>query len=226
MASNATQRIISGTIAGAAALTLTYYHPISFIVLLLAITVTAASEWLRIGNRIHLTSRPRRIGFAIAFIPYIAPALISLIALRLIPEGGFVSGTYLVLGLFALVWTTDIAAYVSGKMIGGPKIAPRLSPNKTWAGLIGAVLATALVSYYLAHLIGAGTTIYAPLFGILMALAAQTGDFLESWLKRQAGLKDSGNIMPGHGGMLDRIDGVITAAPLYGSVILSALLYN
>lgn len=226
MASNVTQRIVSATIAGVAALALTYYHPISFILLLIIITTISAWEWVRIGNSIHGESRKRRIWFVIAFVPYIAPALVSLVALRLMPEGGFVSGTYLILGLFALVWTTDIAAYVSGRMIGGPKLAPRLSPNKTWAGLIGAIIATSVVSHYLAQMVGAGTSIYAPLFGALMAIAAQTGDFLESWLKRQAGVKDSGSIMPGHGGMLDRIDGIITAAPLYAAVIFAALLYN
>ncbi|WP_375392124.1 phosphatidate cytidylyltransferase [uncultured Sphingomonas sp.] len=111
----------------------------------------------------------------------------------------------------ALVWATDIGAYFAGRAIGGPKLAPRWSPSKTWAGLVGGVA--------LASLVGAGfhawyglplrLTLATPALAVL----AQAGDLYESALKRRAGVKDSGNLLPGHGGVMDRLDGVVPVAP-------------
>jgi len=113
--------------------------------------------------------------------------------------------------LLALVWSTDIFAYFAGKTIGGPKMAPSWSPNKTWAGLgggvAGAILAGALVATWL------GTMIWPlALISGLLALLSQGGDVIESALKRRAGVKDSGALIPGHGGILDRVDGLMFAA--------------
>ena len=122
-----------------------------------------------------------------------------------------------VLGIVAIVIATDTGAYFSGRTIGGPKIAPRISPSKTWAGLAGGALAAALVSFGFFYsnvgsdafsVVGLG----ALLLGALLAVVAQAGDFLESWLKRRAAVKDSSNLIPGHGGVLDRIDGLLPVA--------------
>jgi phosphatidate cytidylyltransferase len=109
-----------------------------------------------------------------------------------------------------LVWATDIFAYFAGRSIGGPKIWPAVSPNKTWAGLLGGMAAAALFSVVFA---GVGnwsqSAITMALVGALLAVVAQAGDFLESWLKRRAGVKDSGTLLRGHGGVMDRVDGLV-----------------
>lgn len=118
----------------------------------------------------------------------------------------------------ALVWATDIGAFFAGRSIGGPKLAPRLSPNKTWAGLVGGTIAATALALALAPrglapvLVGATP---------LLAMLAQAGDLYESWLKRVAGVKDSGNTLPGHGGVLDRIDGLVPVAPVAALLVLT-----
>jgi phosphatidate cytidylyltransferase len=126
-------------------------------------------------------------------------------------------GLLLAFWALALVWATDIGAYFSGRAIGGPKLAPRVSPSKTWAGLGGGVLAALVLGFVLHRF--AGLPIQLAAASGLLAVAAQLGDLLESAMKRRAGVKDSGSLLPGHGGVMDRLDGVATAAPL------AALLY-
>nr|WP_295371802.1 phosphatidate cytidylyltransferase [uncultured Sphingosinicella sp.] len=106
-----------------------------------------------------------------------------------------------------VTWSTDTFAYFAGRSIGGPKLAPKISPKKTWAGLIGGMAGAALLGWITAHLFGLGAAfLYS---GALMGLLAQAGDLYESWVKRQAGVKDSGTLLPGHGGVLDRLDGLL-----------------
>lgn len=119
-------------------------------------------------------------------------------------------GVEVFLWLCAMVVATDVGAYVSGKSIGGPKLAPSISPNKTWAGLIGGMTAAALAS--LAFMaVTTNSVISLLLIGAATAVIAQAGDLLESWMKRCSGLKDSSHLIPGHGGVLDRIDGFLAA---------------
>lgn len=114
----------------------------------------------------------------------------------------------LLLWLIVIVAVTDTAAYATGRTIGGPKLVPRLSPGKTWAGLIGGIMGASLVAYVtLAH------AWQAWLLGPCLALCGQGGDLIESWLKRRANVKDSGSLLPGHGGVFDRIDAYLTCAP-------------
>lgn len=110
----------------------------------------------------------------------------------------------------ALVWATDIGAYFAGRTLGGLKLAPRISPSKTWAGLIGGVIAAEILSLILAAFCGLSWA--WAYFATLLAVSAQIGDLFESWLKRRAGVKDSGRLLPGHGGVLDRIDGLVPVA--------------
>ena len=118
-----------------------------------------------------------------------------------------------VLWLFVTVWSCDTGAYISGRSIGGPKLAPRISPNKTWAGLLGGILAAVVASVLLALISGSGSIVLFAIQGTLLALISQCGDLAESSLKRRFDVKDSGNLIPGHGGILDRVDGVLFAAP-------------
>jgi phosphatidate cytidylyltransferase len=119
--------------------------------------------------------------------------------------------------VLAAVIGTDIGAYFSGRLIGGPKIAPTISPSKTWAGLFGGMVGAALLGFgAIWGMNGAqsGTLVLLPLItliGASLAVVAQAGDFFESWMKRRAGVKDSGTLLPGHGGMFDRVDGLLAA---------------
>lgn len=121
------------------------------------------------------------------------------------------------LGVIAVVIATDVGAYFSGRAIGGPKIAPKISPSKTWAGLIGGMILAAVVSasfflYNVGEIRFSVMVGIAAAIGALLAVLAQCGDFFESWLKRKAGMKDSSNLIPGHGGVFDRIDGLLPVA--------------
>lgn len=139
-------------------------------------------------------------------------------ALSILYLRGTDSGLLIVFWTLALVWATDIGAYFSGRAIGGPKLAPTFSPNKTWAGLIGGVIVTALFSFTL-H-VYFQLPFRLVLLSIPLAVLAQMGDLFESQMKRKAGVKDSGTIFPGHGGVMDRLDGLIPVAPVVAIIIL------
>jgi phosphatidate cytidylyltransferase len=133
----------------------------------------------------------------------------ALIVIRRQPGG---DGLLWALWALALVWATDIGAYFAGRAIGGPKLWPAVSPNKTWAGLIGGMAAASLFAAVL-HT-AAGLPLRLTVATPALAVLAQGGDLYESWLKRRAGAKDSGALLPGHGGVMDRLDGVVPVAPV------------
>lgn len=140
----------------------------------------------------------------------IIPAGLSLIWLRTVPEHGL----ELVVWLFVVVWTTDTAAFATGRTIGGPRLAPTISPSKTWAGLIGGLTGAALVGFLLAYAITGHAVGLAALTGLIVGLASGLGDLFESYVKRRFRVKDSGGLIPGHGGFLDRLDSLLAAAPV------------
>ncbi len=139
---------------------------------------------------------------------YVGTPVFALLWLRALPGD---SGLLYAFWAMALVWATDIGAYFAGRGIGGPKIAPAISPNKTWAGLAGGMLGALLLGWALDRF--AGLDWRLAMASPLLAILAQVGDFFESWMKRRAGVKDSGVLLPGHGGVLDRLDGLVTSAP-------------
>ena len=122
-------------------------------------------------------------------------------------------GLLMILWLFVLVWSCDTGAYFAGRRIRGPKLAPRISPNKTWAGLLGGMLAAAGASSLLAVISELGSALLIALLGAILAFVSQCGDLAESGVKRRFNVKNSGALIPGHGGVLDRIDGLLFAAP-------------
>lgn len=138
---------------------------------------------------------------------YIGLPVLALVLLRDAPRGAAIVG-----GLFVAVWTTDTGALFVGRLIGGPKLAPILSPNKTWAGFLGGAIAAAVAEAIYAGIVG-GSLMRAIVLGLILALASHCGDLFESWVKRQFRAKNTGSLIPGHGGMLDRIDSVLFAAP-------------
>ena len=156
--------------------------------------------------------RPRDVETALGFLAplYVGGACVALVLLR----RDF--GAAATIWAFLLVWATDTGAYAFGRSIGGPRLAPRISPNKTWAGLFGGMACAALVGAGAIFTDAAAGLPVAALaaFGGATALVAQGGDLFESVLKRRVGVKDSGVLIPGHGGLFDRVDGLMTAAPM------------
>ena len=140
---------------------------------------------------------------------YIGIPAYSLVALRTHTADAL----WIVLGVFLVIWTADTGAMLAGKILGGPKLSPHLSPNKTWSGLsagliLPALVAAAYVSFF--H----GDAWRGLIVGLALAFTGHAGDLFESWVKRRAGRKDSGELIPGHGGILDRIDSTLFAMPL------------
>jgi phosphatidate cytidylyltransferase len=147
-----------------------------------------------------------------AGIPYVALPITALLWIRMQDNG-----LLLAFWALSLVWATDIGAFFAGRNFGGPKVAPAISPNKTWSGLIGGMAAALLLGWALASYFDLPFQLAIASPGL--ALLAQVGDFFESWMKRRAGVKDSGKILPGHGGVLDRLDGVVTSLPVAALLI-------
>lgn len=129
------------------------------------------------------------------------------------------TGRMTVLWLLAAVWAADVGAYGFGRVIGGPRLAPALSPNKTWAGFAGAVVCAAAASVAFAAVAGAGAGLTIVLTGAAIGAAAQAGDLVESAAKRHFGVKDTGGLIPGHGGLLDRVDGLMAASVVAALIV-------
>jgi phosphatidate cytidylyltransferase len=174
--------------------------------LVAAATIAMLVEW-------HALTKRRGAIWMPAGLLYIGAGAIALVWLRSLDNGA------IVLWIFIVTWSTDILAYFTGRSLGGPKLAPSISPGKTWSGLIGGVLGAALGGALIVHYCGLarGLVLLAP----LLAIAAQCGDLFESSLKRRAGVKDSGRLLPGHGGVLDRLDGLLPVALLTGGAYAS-----
>jgi phosphatidate cytidylyltransferase len=148
---------------------------------------------------------------------YVGVAGLALIWLR--ADG--IAGRMNVLFLLLVVWASDIGAYLVGRALGGPKLAPTISPGKTWSGAAGGLLAAAAVGLAIA-LSASGLPGWTTLVAGALGVVSQGGDLLESAIKRRFGVKDSGRLIPGHGGLLDRLDGVLAAAPM--AALLAAAL--
>jgi phosphatidate cytidylyltransferase len=141
---------------------------------------------------------------------------IAIIWLRSDPGFGLLAVVFLIVVTIA----ADTGAFISGRLLGGPKLWPRLSPNKTWAGLMGAVLAGAVIGALFWFAVPAASPLHLGVTAALLALVAQAGDLAESALKRRFGAKDTGTLIPGHGGVMDRVDGLIAAASAAGLIAL------
>jgi phosphatidate cytidylyltransferase len=146
-------------------------------------------------------------------VVYVGLPVLALLSIRSHPNG-----LVLTLWTMALVWACDSGAFFAGRAIGGPKLAPEISPNKTWAGFIGGIASAAVFAgiLYWFFALPLGLAIATP----VLAMLAQAGDLYESHLKRRAGVKDSGNLLPGHGGLMDRLDGLVAVAPFAALLVL------
>jgi phosphatidate cytidylyltransferase len=144
---------------------------------------------------------------AAAALAYAGFAAVSLAFLR----GDDAAGLKAILFLFAVVWATDIAAYFTGKTLGGPKLAPSISPGKTWSGAVGGAAAGLAAGLAAAAASGAPITGLLAATALFLTVVSQAGDLFESAVKRRFGVKDSGHVIPGHGGLMDRVDGLVAA---------------
>lgn len=203
-------RTFTGLVLIAAALLAAVQGGNIFALLVAAVATLMYYEWTR------LVRGWGPVWYAGGFIYALLPAL----ALLWIRERD-VHGLALLVWVFIVTWSTDIGAYFAGRSFGRRKLAPTISPNKTVEGLIGGVVAATVLGGAWASSTGLGTALLAlaPLF----AVAAQAGDLFESGMKRRAGVKDSGTWLPGHGGALDRLDGLVPVAVLTAAAQLAGL---
>jgi phosphatidate cytidylyltransferase len=182
-----------------------------FVAAMFALSLT---EWTKISLKIP----DRRLAFLIAGPIYLSISCLQFFFLRF----HVADGLDFVVFLLLLIWASDSFAYFYGKTFGGPKMSPTVSPNKTWSGYAGALLGPAVVLTICIHILTPTSLIeYTPpvwttlLAGAVMGVVGQSGDLLISFMKRKAGVKDSGAIIPGHGGILDRIDALLLVIPVY-----------
>jgi phosphatidate cytidylyltransferase len=125
-------------------------------------------------------------------------------------------GMLAIIFVIVIVITSDTAGFLFGRVLGGPRLWPRLSPNKTWAGMIGALVATSIIGALFWFAVPGASAVRLAATGVVLSLAAQGGDLAESAIKRHFGAKDSGSLIPGHGGVMDRVDGLVAAAAVVG----------
>lgn len=151
---------------------------------------------------------------AVVGVLYVGLPCLMLLWVRMGPERGVLALIF----LFAVVWSADIGAYLSGSWLGGPKLLPRASPNKTWTGLIVGVALGATAGAIGFAILG-GSALVGAAIGLPVSLAAVAGDLLESSMKRKFGVKDTGTIIPGHGGVLDRVDALMAAVLMFAALI-------
>ena len=154
-----------------------------------------------------LAPRSQRVWVA-GSIPYAGVLGIAPVVLRSDVEHGFTATIF----LYLCVWATDIVAYVVGRAFGGPKLLPHVSPKKTWSGSIGGIVAAVIVAIAVAQVWGLSQVLALAAIAIVLSVVSQAGDLFESALKRRFGAKDSGHLIPGHGGLMDRLDGFVAAA--------------
>ncbi len=200
--SNLKTRVISGAVMLLLGILAICFSKGLFFLLMIAITILMTSEWLELTKSAPISDK--RKWHLIGFI-YILLPIFAVLKLR---ENDY----HILLWMFAVICATDIFAYFAGKNFGGPKLMPKVSPNKTWAGLVGGVVASMIIGFMSSSMF-AGSIFFFIFISAILSLIEQGSDLLESKFKRIFGVKDSGNIIPGHGGILDRFDGLMLVAP-------------
>ncbi len=197
---NTKQRVVTALILIPIALYAILYSKSIFLFLAIAIAILMTAEWLDIIKSAQDQKKWRLIGLFYILIP-----IYSVIKIRLYDAD-------ILFWMFAVIWATDIFAFFAGRSLGGPKLAPKISPNKTWSGLAGGLFASMMIGMMSSFMFSGGVLFFI-FISAMLALIEQISDLLESKFKRIFGVKDSGNLIPGHGGVLDRLDGMMLVAP-------------
>ncbi len=198
---NTKQRVISALVLIPLAVYAIFYSKNFFIFFAIAIAILMTMEWIDLTRSASDQKKWRLIGVAYILIP-----IYSVIQIRMYDPD-------ILFWMFAVIWATDIFAFFAGKTFGGAKLAPQISPNKTWSGLAGGVVASMIIGFLSAFMFSGGV-IFFVFVSAFLAIVEQASDLLESKFKRIFGVKDSGNLIPGHGGVLDRLDGMMLVAPV------------
>lgn len=208
--SGLTKRVISAAVLLPLAVAAAWFGDAAFIILVVLAGLLMMWEWRRLP-RLCATKgwSSNSLLWVAAGLFYIGLPCVALIWLREQP----LHGRHIVFWLFCVVWATDTGAYFAGRAIGGPKLIPSISPNKTWAGLLGGMASASLIGGLVAAINPVLPAFALAGFASLVAIVSQAGDFTESGIKRSFGLKDASHLIPGHGGVLDRLDGLLFAAP-------------
>ena len=216
-------RLISACILGPLTLAAIFYGGLAFQVFVAIAFGLSFKEWIRMARKGDHVIRDAIIG-----VVYMAFCYAAFLKLRLDLD----QGLFLTIVLLVGVWSSDIAAYFAGKFIGGPKLAVKISPNKTWAGFIGGTLGSAValmaMDYFAPHFSRASGLEFLPfapleiafIIGAFFTVFGQIGDLMISHYKRKVGVKDTGTLIPGHGGLLDRIDSLLLVTPFFLVVLL------
>ena len=198
-AAGSRHQLVAAVLLGVVLLALALGYSAAGVLVLLALSVLASLLDCKIGGQ---------GSWAPAGLAYAGLSGVSLAWLR----DGDQAGLLAILFLFAVVWATDIAAYFVGRSLGGPKLAPSISPGKTQSGAIGGAIGGVVAGVALAACAGLGNLPLLAVVAFLLSIVSQVGDLFESWVKRRHGVKDSGSLIPGHGGVMDRVDGLVAAA--------------
>lgn len=201
-------RLASSFVLAPAALLTAWFGGLVFVAFWGAAAIIVAWEWSKLVARAR-----NRAGWLAAGGLYALATLVAPLLLRADP----VYGLEAVLFLFAIVWLTDVLGYVVGRVVGGPRLWPAISPNKTWSGALGGIFG-ALAAGLAVAAYDALASVPVAIVAMILSMVAQAGDLFESAVKRRFGVKDTSHLIPGHGGLMDRLDGFIAAA-LVASVI-------
>lgn len=213
-------RCLSGSVLVPASVGIIFLGSWALWVLVAVAFVLSVREWVRVAR-----IGANKIFYIIFGLVYLAVCFSSFVYLRDLDN----TGLYYAIALILAISASDTGAYFTGKTIGGPKLAPRISPNKTWAGFGGAMVFCGLALWgvlSLAEVFGASMPSFGPYgvvafgMGLVLGVVGQGGDLFMSFHKRRAGIKDMGNLIPGHGGVLDRIDSLLLACPAFVAMLL------
>lgn len=199
MANELALRVVSSIVLAAIAILIAWFGGTVFFLFWSVVAGAMFWEWSRMASY-----RPLWLGLGAI---YVGIFLTAMLMLRNSPYGFFA-----IIWLFALIWAADVAAYFVGRTVGGPKLWPAVSPNKTWSGAIAGTIAGVLAGVTVAWAAGLALLPIHVIIALVVVIAAQLGDLMESAIKRRFGLKDSSQLIPGHGGVLDRCDSLVTAA--------------
>jgi phosphatidate cytidylyltransferase len=201
-------RVVSSLVLAPLAIAAAYVGGAWFIGFWLFAAAGVLWEWMALVATARSLSGAARAGWIALGALYAGAMLAAPLVIRADAALGFVAMVF----LFAVVWATDIAAYFAGRLAGGRKLWPAVSPNKTWSGAVAGAVAATVAALAVAAVAGIGPPAAIAVLGFVLSIAAQFGDLFESALKRSFGVKDASHAIPGHGGLMDRLDGFVAAA--------------